>query len=824
MTRLNEQYIQEAIRRIVAVFLVVGMNAAGLSAVGETFGYYNDTERSDGNLFAAHMLDFRLEPTSWTPPESEADLFYGNTGFRDIEIIDEGTSTDFYYVAHADNMAGDVDYCDDLNIKAEYDSTTYYNGALTAFSSAPDADTLGTWHYTLTSPVNHQNKICSFDIVYDGWQKELPGYMLGGYYDTEKVENTISSWGLRINKVYYDVAPSLGSEPANEWIEIFNQTDVPLEFAEWELCDNTSCDVMPTSTPAIPAGGYAVISATSTTWDYWNIPDEVVKIEIDDNAIGGGLANDGDHLLLKRPDGVVIDAVGWGDDTAVWDPAAPLVQEGGMLARNPSGTDTDTPADWSELLPPSVDMLNPDENDNSQTWYWTYTYTIEWNAENHNGPDGDLSIDLSYIRDINADEVIDDGDTEHVIATGIGNTGEYDWTVPSGFVGNIWIKLVAYGPENPMVHAFTFSGRVWDPFPIEAMMDEPLMTPVPAEDEPMPEMEIVGNNPALVALGSSYSDMGARVLNASGADMSVHTEGTVDTAVAGVYEIVYTAEADGYELTGTRLVVVYEGEEVPDAASYAVPAIEIVPEESLHPAEAGSAEGSDVESGDTMMLGDDGTDGASDSGDDSDGAGAEDGAADDGSATASENNEDNEEGDASESGEGDEDGEDLSPAEAGLVEEDEVGEENDETASQDEESESGESAESEEQGTDTAASDESEDVETQGSEETVSENTEEEDSSDAEAGSVEEESEEEMPGSAVEEDEQEALREEDTPLEDQHDAQTTEDVPPTEDDTSQETHEESGDSSEHESDSDTGNEPDTSVEDDTLSDNGEETA
>lgn len=565
---------------------MVGMNVVGLSAVGDTLSHYNDTEISRANMLTAHALDFSLESDDWSPAESEFDLFYGNTGFRDITIKDEATSTDFSYIVRADNITDDTDYCDDLHIKAEYDSTTYYEGSLSSFlSTAPEEDTLGTWHYTLNSPVNHQNKICSFDIVYNGWQKEMPGYMFGGYHDTEKVENTISSWGLRINKVYYDVAPSLGSEPENEWVEIFNQTNVPLDISEWELCDNTSCDTMPTSTPLIPADGYAVISATSTTWDYWNIPDEVVKIEIDGNAIGGGLANDGDHLLLKRPDGVVIDAVGWGDDTTVWNSAADDVAEGGMLARNPSGHDTDSPDDWSELLPPTVDMIYPDENDNSQTWYWNHEYTIRWNALNHNGPDEDLSIDLSYIRDINANKNIDDGDTEHTIATGIGNIGEYEWTVPSGFIGSIWIKLVAYGPENPMVHAFTFSGRVWDPSPSDTAAESPLMSTEP-EAEPMPEMKIVGKNPAMIALGAVYSDMGARVYNIDGDDMTVHTfvggeeveAVSIDTSTPGEQMITYEARSDGYVLTGTRRVVIYEGEEVPDASLYEVPEIRIVAE------------------------------------------------------------------------------------------------------------------------------------------------------------------------------------------------------------------------------------------------------
>jgi len=40
----------------------------------------------------------------------------------------------------------------------------------------------------------------------------------------------------------------------------------------------------------------------------------VVKIELG-TTIGDGLGNSGDQLILKRPDGVVIDAMNWQTDT-----------------------------------------------------------------------------------------------------------------------------------------------------------------------------------------------------------------------------------------------------------------------------------------------------------------------------------------------------------------------------------------------------------------------------------------------------------------------------------------------------------------------------
>ena len=134
--------------------------------------------------------------------------------------------------------------------------------------------------------------------------------------------------------------------------------------------------------------GYGVITGTSTTWGYWYVPDEIVKIILPDGEIGNGLGNDGDALFLKRLDGTIIDQMNWQSNTDVWNPGAVDVAEGNVLARVPNGYDTDQPSDWKELVPPEVDLIYPDE-EGSYTWYWTHSYEIQWTATNPNGDDGD---------------------------------------------------------------------------------------------------------------------------------------------------------------------------------------------------------------------------------------------------------------------------------------------------------------------------------------------------------------------------------------------------------------------------------------------------
>ena len=273
-----------------------------------------------------------------------------------------------------------------------------------------------------------------------------------------------------INKVYYDVASDRGIEGDNEWIELYNKTDEPVDVSGWTLCDNKSCDVLPAS-PSVPAEGFAVITGATTTLDYWHIPDSIVKIILADGKIGNGLHNDNDMLSLTSSDGTVMDRMnygtpdpGWNHYNAlnVWNPGAVDVAEGNTLARSPIGYDTNQPGDFVELGPPTVDLIYPDE-DGSYTWYWTYNYDIEWAAINLNGDDEDLSINLYWIRDDDGSETITDGDTTNLIVEGTENDGIYNWTVPSGFLGYIWIKIVAVGPENPMLNDISISGDIWDP-------------------------------------------------------------------------------------------------------------------------------------------------------------------------------------------------------------------------------------------------------------------------------------------------------------------------------------------------------------------------
>jgi len=109
-----------------------------------------------------------------------------------------------------------------------------------------------------------------------------------------------------------------------------------------------------------------VITAKSSTWDYWpSIPVGAIKIVLDSD-IGNGLANSGDRLILKRTGGE-IDAVSWGDDGYAFgagNGVRPATGAGHSIARKTKGVDTNSPDDWQKLIDPNpgTNPHPPEEN------------------------------------------------------------------------------------------------------------------------------------------------------------------------------------------------------------------------------------------------------------------------------------------------------------------------------------------------------------------------------------------------------------------------------------------------------------------------------
>ncbi len=111
-----------------------------------------------------------------------------------------------------------------------------------------------------------------------------------------------------INEIYYDVCGkdscggNKGEESYNEWVEIYNAGEEAVNLKEWQIKDasGSSCLIAGNDLFLNP-GQFAVITNKTSTWDFWNIPNNVLKIALEKN-IGGGLNNDTDKVILITPD------------------------------------------------------------------------------------------------------------------------------------------------------------------------------------------------------------------------------------------------------------------------------------------------------------------------------------------------------------------------------------------------------------------------------------------------------------------------------------------------------------------------------------------
>jgi DNA/RNA endonuclease YhcR with UshA esterase domain len=172
----------------------------------------------------------------------------------------------------------------------------------------------------------------------------------------------VSSDHLLLTEVVYD--PAL-TEPEGEWIELFNPTGASVSLSGWKLRDNRSEDALPEF--ILSPGHFLVVAASGTAFlaAYPGFGGNLVSIE---GAIGNGLANGGDQIVLLDSQGAQVDAMSYGSDSTVFNPGCAGVSEGESLARWPNDADTDRASDWtaqpqpdpgSAVSPPATPTQSP---------------------------------------------------------------------------------------------------------------------------------------------------------------------------------------------------------------------------------------------------------------------------------------------------------------------------------------------------------------------------------------------------------------------------------------------------------------------------------
>ncbi len=173
--------------------------------------------------------------------------------------------------------------------------------------------------------------------------------------------------GLLISELVFDAA---GSEPDEEWIEIYNLTAENLDISNFKIGDEetpSGSEGMYRFPPgsSIGFGEALVIANRASAFEsrYGFKPDfevhdsdPLVPDMVKHGSWSAGnlsLSNSGDEVLLLDYNDQLADAVSWGNSTWAFSPAVPPVGAGESIERFPPGSDNDNAADWRAQPVPS---------------------------------------------------------------------------------------------------------------------------------------------------------------------------------------------------------------------------------------------------------------------------------------------------------------------------------------------------------------------------------------------------------------------------------------------------------------------------------------
>jgi len=155
---------------------------------------------------------------------------------------------------------------------------------------------------------------------------------------------------VRISEVLFN--PVGTPERLLEWVELEYLGSAPLLAEGWRLQDNREFDPLPTL-ELVPGRLHQIAGRSMVlTGEAAGVPVSVVS----DQSLGNGLANTGDRLVLRGAAGEILDALPWGDDTSVNQPARPAVAEEHSLQWVANGSPA--ACGWEDNPKPSPGLPN----------------------------------------------------------------------------------------------------------------------------------------------------------------------------------------------------------------------------------------------------------------------------------------------------------------------------------------------------------------------------------------------------------------------------------------------------------------------------------
>jgi len=294
------------------LFLIICLNWLGLSTIGQTWAYFNDTENSTGNVYSAGFLDFSLINT-------DIEELIGVELGEDIEFLSIAIKTtgsfDIQYRARAEKMSGsNDDFCDALEMEV-FHSQISHDDSLLSFNTATTT-AFGTWAFEIELPFTSTHiphgVECNVDLVFEGWQTDIEDYADGGFTDEERIHLRLTSRMIVLNEFLpypdgeaygFDFGNDSSTMPRGEWVELYNNSDSDVDLDGWYIkdADNNTIGITASSTDLastiIPAGDWIVVYMNEAVLD--NDGDTVNLFDANDTLIDSYSYSNHDYCELE---------------------------------------------------------------------------------------------------------------------------------------------------------------------------------------------------------------------------------------------------------------------------------------------------------------------------------------------------------------------------------------------------------------------------------------------------------------------------------------------------------------------------------------------
>lgn len=317
-SKINQR-VFKSMKKIGVMFLVL-LFSSGIYFMGGTNAFQTDNEETIAIMESGRLdLEVSSSDAALVLASDANDFGPGKEVSRQATVSNNGTMDIKYKVAF-EKISGDNDLCDALQLIINDGSADIYNGELSSldyeFLAVLGVGSNNNYSFKVSLPSDAdeslENLSCGFNFVFTGWQSIFADNTQG-WSDEEKIVDNLINTGewLSEGDVVINEVMWMGSDDstADEWIELKNMTDNPINLKNWDIYGAVSggsghLEIAHGVDAYIPANGFLLIANKDKDYSDLDVNVDVAKtnISLQNNYNTNGA------LILKDKDGNMIDA------------------------------------------------------------------------------------------------------------------------------------------------------------------------------------------------------------------------------------------------------------------------------------------------------------------------------------------------------------------------------------------------------------------------------------------------------------------------------------------------------------------------------------